>query len=299
MRRVLALLNARAGTLMDRDGGDVRAEVARALAAPGRQVDVRLTRGRGLARAIDAAGPVDYDTIVIGGGDGSVSYAVRRFAGSDTALGVLPLGTMNLLARDLGMPAQLDAALAALAAAQPRRIDLARLNGRPFHTLSGAGFFSQMARAREETRNLPSRALRVAVAAVRAFGRVGRFSLDLDIDGMPQTIDAFAVLVTNNRFGPDWRRTTLDGGELEIHVAEDRGALGKLRTGADLLTGTWRDNPGVHSFPARTITIATSRPRVWVSTDGELARVGAPLHYELMPRALSVLAPPAGAQEPS
>ena len=83
------------------------------------------------------------------------SAAVAAFCGGDKLLGVLPFGTMNLFARDLGMPADVREAVAALSDVAPRRIDLAEINGRPFHTLSGLGFFSQMARAREETRGHP------------------------------------------------------------------------------------------------------------------------------------------------
>ena len=93
--------------------------------------------------------------MVVGGGDGSVSAAANALAGTGKTLGVLPFGTLNLLARDLAMPANIEEAIEALGAAQPRKIDLARVNGRFFHSLSGLGFFSQMARAREEVRGHP------------------------------------------------------------------------------------------------------------------------------------------------
>src|ERR1044072_819581 len=95
-----------------------------------------------------ALGP--HDTAIVGGGAASLSPAAAAFAASDKVPGALPFGTMNLLARDLGMPLDLHEAVAALATAQARRIDLAEINGRPFHTLSGLGFFSQMARARAD-----------------------------------------------------------------------------------------------------------------------------------------------------
>jgi diacylglycerol kinase family enzyme len=292
MRRIFAVLNERAGSLLDCDPAAVKRQVERTLAAPGRSVDVVLARGQRICRAIDRAAESDYDTVVVGGGDGSVSYATARLAGRDKQLGVLPLGTLNLLARDLGMPTELDAALAALAEAQPRAIDSGMINGRPFHTISGVGFFSQMARAREEFRDWPSRLLRVGLAAAQAVMRAGRFTLDIAIDGQTRRIDTYAVLVTVNRFGgEDWRRDALDGGTLEVHIAEEEGALARLKAGADLLTGAWRDNPGIHSYRARQVTIAASRPRTWVATDGELAREGAPLHYTLREKALNVLAP--------
>jgi diacylglycerol kinase family enzyme len=292
MRNVLAVLNARAGVLLDRDPAEVRREVEAALQANGRRVEIVLEQGRGMVRAIEQGAAGRYDTLIVGGGDGSVSCAVHRLAGKPIALGVLPLGTLNLLARDLGMPADLPEALAALAAARPASIDLASLNGRRFHSISGLGFFSQMARAREEARDLPSRVLRLGAAAFRAFSRTGHFTLEFDIDGKARRMNAYAALVTCNRFGGnDWRRGALDAGMLEIHIAEEEGALARLKAGADVLSGGWRDNNGIHSFAARRVRIGSLRRRAWVATDGELRREQMPLDFTIEPRALTVLSP--------
>ena len=122
MRNVLIVLNERAGSLLDRDPLAVKAELRRRLAGPGRTVDVLLAHGRSIGRAIDRGAASDYDTIIVGGGDGSVGYAAHRLAGTDKALGVLPLGTVNLLARDIGVPADLDDAIAAVEESVPRAI---------------------------------------------------------------------------------------------------------------------------------------------------------------------------------
>jgi diacylglycerol kinase family enzyme len=290
MRRILVLLNARAGTLLDSGTDHVRNTVSAALSPRAERVDIRLLKPRYIRGAIEQARPADYDTIIVGGGDGSANCAVGVLAGSDKTLGILPFGTVNLLARDLGMPTEIDAAIAALATAQVRRIDLARVNNRAFHSLCGIGFFSQMARAREEMRGHPfGRFGGLALAAVRALRRTGRFTLDMQTDGRAQRVDALAVLVTNNRFGTDWRRPRLDEGVLEVHVAEDAGALGMLRATTNLLAGTWRESPGIRSITAREITIAHVRGRAWAATDGELVRERLPLRCAIRPQALNVL----------
>jgi diacylglycerol kinase family enzyme len=292
MQKVSVILNARAGALIRQDAREIRAKVEQGLNGGGRAVEITFAKGGAMLRAIDQAVAGDHDTIIVGGGDGSVSYAAGKLARSDKLLGVLPLGTLNLLARDLGMPEDLAEALAALSDARPMVIDLAQVNGRSFHSLSGLGFFSQMARAREETRDFPHRLLRVGLAALRALSRTGRLSLELDVDGKKETIEAYAALVTCNRFGgADWRRDALDGGMLEIHVAKDEGGLKRLIAGADLISGQWRDNPGIHSHAAHRVRIASRRRRAWVATDGELRREAVPLEYSLLPRALRVLVP--------
>jgi diacylglycerol kinase family enzyme len=292
MHNVLVILNARAGVLLDRDPAEVRREIEIALRARGRHIEVVLEHGQGMVRAIERGAGGDYDTLIVGGGDGSVSCAVHLLAGKPVALGVLPLGTLNLLARDLGMPVELSEALGMLAAARPRAIDLASLNGRRFHSLSGLGFFSQMARAREEARDLPGKMLRLGAAAFRAFSRTGHLTLEFDIDGKDHRMNAYAALVTCNRFGgQDWRRDNLDGGMLEIHIAEEEGALARLKAGADMLAGGWRDNGGIHSYAARRVRIGSARRRVWVATDGELRREKMPLDFTVEPRVLTILSP--------
>ena len=291
MNRIIAVLNSRAGTLLDRGVEAAREQISQVFGRSG-TIEVVMAHGRGICRAIDRAAAADYDAIIVGGGDGSISYAASKLAGTNKTLGALPLGTVNLLGRDLGIPPGIEPAIAALADAAPRTIDLASLNGRPFHTLSGLGFFSQMARAREETRGFVlGRFVGFGVAAARALRRSGRITLDIVADGQRETIDAAAVLVTNNRFGADWRRPVLDAGVLEIHIAENVGPFEKLKTFADLVTGGWRENPAIRSIVTQEVTIAPGRRRTWASTDGELGRERAPLRYAIRPRALTVLAP--------
>ncbi|RAI40813.1 diacylglycerol/lipid kinase family protein [Rhodoplanes roseus] len=300
MRRILVLLNERAGTVVDRGPEAVTAALA-ALGEGGRAVDIRMLPPKAMPAAIAEGARSSHDALVVGGGDGSVNLAASALAGTGKVLGVLPFGTMNLFARDLRMPADIEGAVTALQAATPQAVDLATLDGRPFHSLSGIGFFSQMARAREETRGHPlGRFLGVAWAALKALRRTGKFRFEVALDGRREIVDAFAVLVTNNRFGVDWRRPRLDEGLLEVHIAEDASTLGLARAGADLVTGGWRDNPGIRSTTAREVTISHVRRRAWTATDGELIRADVPLHYGVAPKSLTVLmAPPEEAPAPA
>ncbi|MDQ0509564.1 diacylglycerol/lipid kinase family protein [Ancylobacter amanitiformis] len=295
MRHVLVLLNARAGTLLDRNAEEVRTLVAHALGDERRKVEVHLLSGKNLVRGIRESARGPHDTVIVGGGDGSVNLAARSLHDTDKVLGILPLGTLNLLAHDIGMPMELEAALEALGAARPARVDLATLNGRPFHTISGMGFFSQMARAREVARKWRLwRFFAVAIAAILALRRTGRMHLDVTVDGTAHSFRAFAALVSVNRFtGPGWRRARLDEGLLEIHIAEDRGARSLLKAGADMVTDNWRENPGIVSLSGTSITVARRRrARSWVSTDGELDRETMPLEYRVIPATLTLLMPP-------
>ena len=290
MKRVLVLLNARAGTLLDAGAARVVGEIEATLKPRCEDVDIRLLQPRQLHDAIARAARGPHDTVIVGGGDGSASAAAAAFVATDKVLGVLPFGTMNLLARDLGMPRDPHEAVAALAAARPGRIDLAEINGRPFHTLSGLGFFSQMARAREEVRGHPlGRFAGVVLASVLALRRTGPFTADIVVEGRREQVRALALLVTSNRFAADWRRPRLDEGVLELHLVEDEGALTKLKASAALLTGAWRDEQGIRSIAAREIAITSRRRHTHASTDGERVRERLPLRYRSLPAALTVL----------
>jgi diacylglycerol kinase family enzyme len=155
------------------------------------------------------------------------------------------------------------------------------------------GFFSQMARAREEVRGHPlGRFFGLALAWFRALVRTGPFTIDVVLDGQREKVTALAVLITNNRFAADWRRPRLDEGVLEIHLVEDRGTLTKLKASAALLTGSWRTEQEIRSIVATDLVITRRRRRAWASTDGELGRERVPLRYRILPGALSVLAVP-------
>ncbi|MFG1361417.1 diacylglycerol/lipid kinase family protein [Xanthobacter pseudotagetidis] len=292
---MLVVLNAEAGTVRDLGAARVRGEVEAALARVDMDVEVVVAAGKETAAAIDAAPHRGFDTLVVGAGDGTVSYAASVLAGTDIVLGVLPLGTMNLLAHDIGLPRDLAGALAALRRAEPVRVDLGTLNGRPFHGVSGLGFFSQMALAREQLRKKRGRIVGWLIALLRALVRSGRISLEIEIAGRREPIEAYAALVTVNAFDAQGlHRSHLDGGHLEVLVAEDRGALAKIRASADVLVGSWRGNPGIHTFTAERLTIHARRRRAWVATDGEVTRENLPLRYAIAPRALSLLVPPEG-----
>lgn len=293
MDNTLVLLNARAGALIDMGAERVREALDTALKGRAGRVEIRLVRPGSLKDEIQRAAQSDISTLIVGGGDGSANCAAHALAGSSKTLGVLPFGTMNLLARDLGFPANVEAAIEAIGDAKPRRIDLARVNGRHFHSLSGLGFFSQMARAREEVRGHKlGRLVGVGIAALRALRRTAPFELDIRTENRREHVEAVAVLITNNRFGPDWRRPSLDEGMLEIHIAEHAGALSKLKASANLLAGTWRnddDTDGIRSIVARHLVIGRKRRRTFAATDGELRREYIPMRYEMRPGALTVL----------
>src|SRR5690606_23560315 len=112
--RLRVVLNARSGTLRDLDPDEVAARISDLCRAAGHDATVVAAAPDTVPAELRAAAAADIDAVIVGGGDGTVSSAANLLAGTGKALGVLPLGTMNLFARDLDLPTEWEAALAAL-----------------------------------------------------------------------------------------------------------------------------------------------------------------------------------------
>ena len=285
--RVVVLLNARAGTLNTGAVQNPRDIVAAAFREAGHQAEVHLVEPDEMDSRLEEAAASDAEAIVVGGGDGTFSHALSKLADSGKALGLIPLGTVNLMGRDMYAQAgnvqagDLAATAAALAQGEVRKIDLATINGRPFHTLCGLGYFARVAREREETRyDFPGgRAVSVAVSIWKSVTKAGRTRLTIRAGDRTISTRAYAVLVTSNRIGEDWRRQRLDEGVLELHLMRAAHFAGRAKAGFELLSGRWREGEAIESMAADTIEIASSRPRLWVAVDGELRREEMPLRF--------------------
>ena len=298
--RAIVLLNADAGSMQSLRGEKTLHLVRDRFTAGGWSAQVCLLPSDAIDRALRDAITSSADAIVVGGGDGTVSRAVAAMAGNAKPLGILPLGTVNLLGRDLNIAGTLEDAIGSLCAGETRAIDLASVNGRPFHSLSGLGFFAHMAREREKMRRRwrLQRWITFAFAAARAFSKMGTLQLEIEIDGAVRPTAITALLVTNNRFSRDnWQRERLDEGVLEVHVLGDLPFWRRLRAGIDVMRGRWRDNPLIETLTVTSLVVRCKRSRLWIALDGELVRAPVPLKYDIKRAALKVRAPESPVQK--
>ena len=289
----IVLVNASAGTAVQFSGEDLCARISRAFHEAGRPCDVHPIVPKGLNAALDQAAG-ERRPVIVAGGDGSVSAAVQRFAGTGIPLGVLPFGTYNLLANDLGMSMDLDEAVRQLAAADERCIDIGKVGRRRFHTLGGLGFFSRVARQRAEVRkSISNKVVGAAVAAFRSLTRGGSLDVEIDDGARRESFRTPAILITNNLMEPDsWRRRRLDAGVFEVNVVRGDVPFGLLRGGLAAFMGSWRESAEIATLTAPAVTLTFRRPRVFLSLDGEVTRPRTPLRFEVMPRALTMLVAP-------
>ncbi|WP_207459569.1 diacylglycerol kinase family protein [Azospirillum sp. SYSU D00513] len=295
--KMAIVLNQSAGSLVGRPIDDTVALIRSAFEKRGTEVSITTVEGAACDDALRKAIESDADTIVIGGGDGTVHGAVNRILPTGKTLGIIPLGTLNLLARDLGTPLDLEGAIEALADGEKRAIDVAEVNGKVYLNSSVLGFYPAVVQERERQRK-QHRLLKwpgMVVALAKSLHRLPILDVEIDWGQGPRRIRTPILAVSNNiydeGFGLVLRRERLDSGKLGVHVARNRDARSILRLMARLVMGTWKRDDELETLTATRLTVRTFRGRLKMVNDGEVLQMKAPLHYSIRPGALNILAP--------
>ncbi len=272
----------------------------RRFAAHGMKVEIRLVAPDDLDSACEAAAQAgSCDVVAVGGGDGTVGAAAGALAGSGRPLAILPLGTWNHFARDAGIPLDLEAAIAAIAAGRTRRVDLGEVNGRIFVNNSAVGLYPSIVREREAQQRRLGRGKRLAmlVASLRALWRFSRRRLIVRIASEASPIETPLLFVGNNRYETALltlgRREALDRGELCLYapLAATRSTFLILAVRA-LFGRLDQQRDFVSLGGIREAEIGSRRPMLMVATDGEARPMETPLRYRIRPGALTLIVPP-------
>jgi diacylglycerol kinase family enzyme len=287
--RIVVLLNPSAGSA---DGE----AVSEALSKAG--IDARvveLTPDRIGEEAKQAAG--EADMLVVGGGDGTINAVISAVRDRDVTLAVLPLGTLNHFARDLGIPDDLDDAVALLRERQTRRVDIGEVNGKVFLNNSSIGLYPEAVREREAAEERgASKWPAMAVASLHALRRYPLLEARIQAEDRVHVCRTPLVFVGNNRYDLSLPgagvRERLDSGHLVVYAADDPGRLGLLRLVWWALRGRLERHPQVEFASVREATVHSRRAALDVAVDGEVTRLETPLRYRIQPGAIEVVAPP-------
>jgi diacylglycerol kinase family enzyme len=274
-------------------------EIAALFQELGMEPDIRVVEDGGAvegeARALLAEG---HTTLFAAGGDGTVAAAAAALAGTPCVLGVLPTGTLNHLARDLGIPASLPQAARLLAAAGERRIDVGEVNGRLFVNTVSLGLYPAFVQVRGHTRRLPRvrKVLRGAWAVLVLIVRFPLLRARIVADGRTLRRRTPVILIGNNPHEIDGprlgTRATLDAGVLSLLITHRTGPWGVIAQFARAARGTLRGSRDMDVITARRIEVRTSHRHVHAAVDGEVVDMTSPLVCTVRCGALRVLAPP-------
>ena len=294
-REVVVCVNRSSGGAArgEKEADDIR----QALATAGITARVELLAGGGIAEHARRAVEQKADMFIVGGGDGSVSAAAGELAGSGTALGILPLGTLNHFARDLGIPPKLDEAAALIARGSARQVDVAETNGRIFVNNSAIGLYPLMVIDRDLQRKRRGRSKRLAmlVASARILVRFGKYRLALTVNDREAVIDTPLLFVGNNDYridiGAPGRRESLEDGKLSVFVMRKKTRAGFIAATLRALFNRTRPDDMVRLDDVDRLLVASRRSSLAVSVDGEVQRMQPPLDYRVRKGALKVIAP--------
>ena len=267
-------------------------------AAAGLQGRVQVVQqGSDIAPAVAAAVKQGSEMVVAGGGDGTVSAVAAGLVGTGVALGVLPMGTLNHFAKDLGIPLEQERAIAVLATGRRLDVDVGEVNGRIFINNSSLGLYPDIVRDREQRRRrLGHGKWRALLAAsVTAARRYPVLRVEIEVAGQHLVRRTPFVFIGNNQYTMEGfeigERVALDRGELSLYLTHRMGRFGLLQLAFMALLRRLDQARDFDVLTAREFVVTTGHRRLRVATDGEVTVMETPLHYRLRPAALRVVVP--------
>ena len=288
----------RSGGAASRFGDKLVPTIEQAFQKSGLVAQVCAIEGSAIAEAVaEAAGE---PLIAVGGGDGTIGCAAGAIVdkGGAATLAILPLGTRNHLAGELGLPGDLTKVAKLIAQGATRTIDIGRVNDRAFINNASIGFYPELVENRDAARErgLPKWIANIP-AAVHVLGRARHHRLHLRLKGSEQVIRTPMLFVGNNRYalelGQVGKRAALDDGKLSIYAVEKGSPLRLV--GMALRTIIGRADPS-RDFAALAETesfeVEAHQSGIRIALDGEVIRLTSPLRFTVQPKALKVIAPP-------
>jgi diacylglycerol kinase family enzyme len=256
-------------------------EIRKGLDIPG-AVRERLARGQRL--------------FIAAGGDGTINHVVQSLVHTEGCLGVLPVGTFNHFAKDLGLPLDWREALEVVLTGAVKQIDCARINDRFFVNNLSMGLYPELVARREEKgRDYPRWKARLwaAYTTLRKFPHV---SLVVETEHHQEVIRTHMFMISNNsydlsRIGVEAPRTTLSEGRLSVYWLPHISRLRLMSFAAHYLAGRVREAPGFRSFRTSRMKMNASKRSLHIGLDGEVLEMPTPLVITTVPQSLLVKVP--------
>jgi YegS/Rv2252/BmrU family lipid kinase len=248
----------------------------------------------GLSRLIEEEAK-GVDLVAIAGGDGTLNAAAEGLLAAKLPLAILPTGTANDLARTLGIPENLDKAVAMIADADQKRIDVGSVNDKLFFNVASVGLSAEL--ALELTRDVKRRFGRLgyALAAARVLARAAPFRAEIRSAGYRARVLTLQIAIGNGRFYGGGnivhKLAQIDDGSLDLYSLEFLKAwrlIVMLRSFRQGEHGAWSE---VRAMKADKFEIRTSRARP-INADGEIV-TQTPAIFHVIPKAIKVLVPKA------
>jgi diacylglycerol kinase family enzyme len=289
----ILFLNPRAGSFSDTDEDEFRSGA--------RELGLRIVElspaadTRAVVRDALAAGLRKF---VVAGGDGSIHHVAQSLIGTDGVLGIVPIGTINHMARDLQIPQEWRDALDVAVSGQVKQIDTGRVNDIHFLNSVIVGIYPTIAEYRERFRSTHSKWRAYASAFRLALRQFRHVSLVLEMPDRIETIRTQLFMVSINSYdltqaGFVALKNSLEDGRLTIYSFGFMSRVQFIRAASKYLRGKLDQFEGFRRIRTEKVRIDSASPKIRVSVDGELRDLNLPLQIAAVPASLLVRVPAA------
>ena len=292
---IIVIVNATAGTGLPADWVE---QLQGKFTHSGLQALVKVVQsGSDIEPTVRAAVKQGAQVVVAGGGDGTVSAVAAVLVGTQVTLGVLPMGTLNHFAKDLGIPLAQEEAIAVIAGNRRVSVDAGEVNGRIFINNSSLGLYPDIVREREKRQHrLGHGKWRALLAAsIGAARRYPVVKVHVEVDGKTLVRSTPFVFIGNNQYTMEGfeigARAALDKGTLSLYLTQRMGRFGLLQLAVRALFKRLQQARDFDMLTAREFVVRTGHKRLRVATDGEVNLMDTPLQYRVRPGALRVIVP--------
>lgn len=296
---ILVLINASSGSVAGKDDA-IRNELSAGFILHGITAELKVLPGDQLKaaaeKARDKAVEGKLDAIVVSGGDGTIRTIADVLANSGVPLGVIPGGTFNHFAKDLGIPLKVDEAIAVIGAGKLRSIDAGEVNEKIFINNSSIGIYPYLVvdRERHRTHGLP-KLVATTWAIFRALRNFPIRRLSVSAEGWTEHLRTPCLFVGNNEYTllgtQAGTRARIDSGKLSLLIARHQSLRRLSFLAVRAVLGLLNQSSDLRMTSLGSVTITSRRRQLLVASDGEVESMRTPLHYKIRPGALRVFAP--------
>ncbi|MEA2161926.1 MAG: hypothetical protein QOK37_53 [Thermoanaerobaculia bacterium] len=233
---------------------------------------------------------------VAAGGDGTINTVIQPLVNTDAILGVIPVGTYNHFAKDLGIPLPWPEALDVITSGATKPIDAARINERFFVNNVSMGLYPELVARREEKgRDYPRWKARI-YAAFATLRKYPHIAVTLESEHHQEAVRTHVLMISNNtydlsRLGIEAPRLALEEGRLSVYWLPHVPRLALTSFVAHYLAGRVHTAPGFRSFRTSRVKVQSRKKVFQVGVDGEVVTLATPLVVTIVPQSLSVKVP--------
>jgi len=296
-RKLSVVLNRTSGTIQQL-GVDVVVDGLREIWENlGYEAEITSTSGDDLTPALESARDGSADAVVVAGGDGTVAAAATLLAGHPKPLGILPLGTFNLAARDVGMPMDWKEAASLVVTAPEAQMDLLAVDDKLFLCIMVMGFYPNLMIGRPDYHgSWIVKTVRTLWDALSSAATFPPLNLRITDGDAIHTHRTRVVLVANNdyedMFGVLPVRRSLDAGYFTVYISTHQTTWGLVKAMAEWVVGGWKQDRQVIAIRSTEVEVnMTHKRRVPLMIDGEFEKIDLPFIVRMKPKALCVLTP--------